>query len=148
MTKELGLGRNWVLWEHYDNAPDAQYGGKKTTTASWSNWQKIAWFNDIITFWQLWESMPFSKLEKYFYSHEQNSVPVYMVGDEKKRIATFSLFETGIQPNWEDATNKHGSEYRFNLSLEHRDQQSYSQFLNKLWENFVVDLISGNIPHA
>jgi hypothetical protein len=62
--------------------------------------------------------MPFSKLEKYFYDREQNQVPAYMIGEEKKRIATFSLFEAGIQPNWEDAVNSKGSEYRFNLELQ------------------------------
>jgi hypothetical protein len=91
LVPELSLTRKWTVWEHYDAAP-----GIPVTNQTWTNWQKIAWFGDIITFWQLWHTMPFSKLEKYFYDKDTITVPVYNVGDDRKRINTFSVFETGI----------------------------------------------------
>lgn len=54
LAPEFLLGRKWVFWEHYDPAPGA-YHKKKTTAASWAAAGiKLAWFHDILTFWQLW----------------------------------------------------------------------------------------------
>lgn len=138
------MGHEWVIWEHYDPAPGAPYK-KQSQAASWSMMQKVAWFNDIVTFWRLWSTLPFSKLEKYFVASQ--SVPVYVVGTEKKRISTLSVFQSGIEPKWEDDINKNGSEFRFTLNLI-PEKQSYSGFLNQLWEDFVLDLISKRTPHT
>jgi Eukaryotic initiation factor 4E len=76
ISKELQLSDNWVFWEHYDPAPGAPYK-KPTHAASWSQMHKLAWFNDIVTFWQLWSKLPFTKLENYFFDRENTRVPVY-----------------------------------------------------------------------
>jgi hypothetical protein len=33
---------------------------------------KIAWFKDVVTFWQIWENLPLSNMEKYFYDKDSN----------------------------------------------------------------------------
>jgi hypothetical protein len=121
LAPEFRLTRHWVFWEHYDPAPGSTYK-KKTTAASWAaSGIKLAWFHDIITFWQLWQGLPFSSLERYFYNKDSITVPVYTTGTadqpEKSRISAFSLFEKDIEPSWEDKINKHGSELQFMLNL-------------------------------
>ena len=80
LAPEFHLGRSWVLWEHYDPAPGASYK-KKATAASWAaSAVKLAWFHDIVTFWQLWQGLPFSSLERFFYNKDSITVPVYTTG--------------------------------------------------------------------
>lgn len=50
LFKEFALGQKWVFWEQYENAPGTAYS--KPTGHDWhSSMQKIAWFNNIVTFW-------------------------------------------------------------------------------------------------
>ncbi len=67
---EFGLGDNkWTIWEQYEQAPNQGYK-KGNVAATWAAFQKVAWFTDIVTFWQLWQSQPFSNLEKYFFDKD------------------------------------------------------------------------------
>ena len=80
--------------------------------------QKVAWFNDIATFWQLWNTLPISHLERYFYDRENKTVPLYAVQNgENKRISTLAVFQSGIKPMWEDEYNEKGSEFKFVLQV-------------------------------
>ncbi len=72
-------------------------------------------------------------------------MPVYTIGTEQKRIGTLSVFRQGVEPKWEDPINFAGSEFRFTLTLP--AEKSSWAFLNQLWEDFVVDLISRKMPH-
>lgn len=73
-------------------------------------------------------------------------MPVYQIGSDQKRISTLSVFQKDVEPRWEDPVNNSGSEFRF--TLQPSGEKSTYPFLNQLWEDFVVDLISGRIPHA
>lgn len=81
-----------------------------------------------MTFWQLWTNLPFSHLERYFFDKDKQAVPVYQIGLEQKRISTLSVFQTGVEPRWEDPVNTKGSEFRFTLHLT-GDKCNYT-FLN------------------
>jgi hypothetical protein len=111
---EFALGQKWVFWEQYENAPSQQYS--KPTKEDWrSSMQKVAWFHDILTFWQLWTNLPFSKLENFFFDKGSNQIPIYEVGAEKKRIASLGIFQSQVKPMWEDPVNKDNSEIRCSL---------------------------------
>ena len=61
--------------------------------------KKIAWFNDIITFWQLWNTLDISKLEKFFFNKDMMNLPIYGIAvfnGDQKRISSLSLFQSGI----------------------------------------------------
>jgi Eukaryotic initiation factor 4E len=119
LAQELALAAKWVIWEQYESAPgNYKKGGSENWMASM---QKVAWFDDIVTFWQLWNSLPFSHLERYFFDKENARVPLYDVSfmghTEQKRISTLAVFQSGIKPMWEDSVNKYGSEMRFMIPL-------------------------------
>ena len=107
--------------------------------------QKVAWFNDLLTFSQQWKDLPFSDLSNYFFDKEQSRLPIIQVGEEPKRISCLSVFQSGIQPMWEDKVNATGSELKIQFSPPHGQGFKY---LNELWENLMNDLVTGNIPHA
>jgi hypothetical protein len=70
LAEELRLDE-WTLWEHYESmAPqkdkDAQY---------LQGFKKIAWFNDVISYWQVWNNLPVSDLKNFFYSGPTNKIP-------------------------------------------------------------------------
>lgn len=109
--------------------------------------QKVAWFNDIATFWQLWRELPFSKLERFFYDKMNNQLPMYDIGKagtpEKKRIASLGIFQSGVKPMWEDLVNKDNSEIRCSFPT----NLSYETY-NQIWEEVVSDLVTAKIPHT
>jgi len=146
IAPELKLSQEWVIWESYDSAPGQHAGYKKTqNAATWANMQKVAWFGDIVTFWQLWNTLNFSKLENYFQDKERQTVPVYTIGGDKKRISTLSIFQKDIEPNWEDQKNYNGSEFRFYLQFPMHAENSGFTLLDKVWEGIVLDLVSENL---
>lgn len=65
---------------------------------------------------------------------------------ERSRISAFSVFEKDIEPVWEDKANKNGSEFHFMFNM-NSAQQNYVDFVNPLWEDIVLKLISGQFPH-
>jgi len=84
--------------------------------------QKVAWFNDIVTFWQQWQTLPFSHLENYFYDKENARLPLYTLGSEEKRISCLMMFQSGIKPEWEDKVNASGSEFQFVLGVPYNEK--------------------------
>jgi hypothetical protein len=56
--------------------------------------QKVGWFKDIVTFWQIWSTIPISHLEKFFFDPSTQSLPIYKVGDKEieKRISSLGIF--------------------------------------------------------
>lgn len=151
---EFSLGpTKWVFWEQYEAAPG---NFKKTTGTAWHELiQEVAWFGDIVSFWQIWQSLPISNLENYFFDRKEGLVPVYeIVTDlktkaiEKKRIYCLSLFQEGIKPYWDHRGNAFGSEFRLSLPFREHPEKAEFNFLNKLWEEFTLDLISHRMPHV
>lgn len=109
--------------------------------------QKLGWFHDYITFWQLWQNLPITKLEQYFFDKSSNQVPIFTVTKEgetsQKRISALAIFQSGIKPQWEDPVNKLGSELRCNIP-----NNLIYKLYNQIWEEIVTDLVLKKIPHA
>ena len=108
-----------------------------------------------MSFWQIWQSLPISNLENYFYDRKEGLVPVYEIvtdlktgATDKKRIFCLSLFQEGIKPYWDHRGNAFGSEFRLTLPFRDRPEKAEFEFLNKLWEDFTLDLVAHRIPHV
>ena len=78
LSDELKVGE-WTLWEHYDEikseVDNTQKTSKQDLSTYKSNSQKVAWFNDIISFWQVWQNLPFRDLKKFFINMPNQSAP-------------------------------------------------------------------------
>jgi hypothetical protein len=60
---ELTLPSPWTFWEHTKSMT-----GQKQTSSNWGDFmQPTACFNDAISFWQLWNRMPYKQLLNFFY---------------------------------------------------------------------------------
>lgn len=109
--------------------------------------QKLGWFHDYITFWQLWQTLPITKLEQYFYDKANNQVPIFTVTKEgetsQKRITAIAIFQSGIKPMWEDPINRQGSEFRCILP-----SNLTFKLYNEIWDSIVTDLVLKKLPHA
>ena len=80
MTGDLAIGVKWVFWEQYEEPPGIT---KRPTAEEFNKYmQKLGWFHDYITFWQLCQNLPITKLEKYFFDKSTNEVHLYTVTKE------------------------------------------------------------------
>eukprot|EP00347_Sterkiella_histriomuscorum_P023494 403334433 len=141
LADELRLDE-WTIWEHYESMIQ-QRDAKKQYLESF---KKIAWFNDVISYWQVWNTLPLSNLKNFFYNGRDNTVPTYDIKGDIKRISTLSMFRKGIEPQWEDKQNTKGGEYKMRLFL-NNIQEPTLEFLNKIWESLVQDLLAARFPH-
>jgi hypothetical protein len=107
--------------------------------------QKVGWFKDIVTFWQIWSTIPISHLEKFFFDPSTQNLPIYKVGEKEieKRISSLGIFQSGVKPMWEDEVNKDCVEIRAKIPA-HLTQS----MINAVWEHTVVDLITTKIPSS
>ena len=138
----FSLGQNYVFWEQYENPPGVY---KKPSHEDWrTSMKKVGWFGDIITFWQLWSTLPLSKLENFFFNKHEQTVPIYKVGiEDLKRISSLGVFQSGVKPMWEDPVNRGKIEIRASLP-----SGLMMNAYNKLWEEFVADYVTHKIPHS
>jgi hypothetical protein len=80
LTADLAIGLKWVFWEQYEEPPGAK---KQPTAAEFNKYmQKLGWFHDYFTYWQLWQGLTISTLEYYFMNKETNQVPLFMITKE------------------------------------------------------------------
>ncbi len=99
--------KEWTFWEIYE-----AIGGVSDTKVQYlSNQKKVAWFNDIISFWQVWNTLPLKNLKNYFYDVSTNSFLSHFVNGNQMRVATLSIFLKDVMPKWEDPANTNGGEY-------------------------------------
>lgn len=93
--KDLEIGTKWVFWEQYENPPE-ESKKQQTSNEFEINMQKLAWFHDYLTFWQLWQALPISNLENYFYNKETDKQPIFTISKgvvtSRKRISTMAIF--------------------------------------------------------
>ena len=57
-----------------------------------------------------------------------------------------SMFRKGIEPKFEDPQNTKGGEYKMRLFL-NNIQEPALDFVNKIWESLVLDLLTARFPH-
>lgn len=102
--------------------------------------KKVAWFDNMITFHQAWNTVPHSKVSEVLFDAADNKVKVFKDHNGKDfQVAELMLFLTGIGPYSEDKVNKGF------LRLE-IEKKCDAETLQKLWETLVFDCVTGNIP--
>jgi hypothetical protein len=64
------LTKKWALWEGYETPP--KEGGKESKDDEWkSTIRKVFEFEDIVSFWQLWNNSIFSNFSQIFNNGER-----------------------------------------------------------------------------
>jgi hypothetical protein len=66
--------REWTFWEIYENIGGGFAGDKEKDELYLSNQKKVAWFNDVVSFWQVWNTLPLRDLKNFFYDVTTNSL--------------------------------------------------------------------------
>mmetsp|Transcript_57200 Transcript_57200/g.78579 ORF Transcript_57200/g.78579 Transcript_57200/m.78579 type:complete len:87 (+) Transcript_57200:82-342(+) len=70
---EFDLQGRWVFWEHFEDVS----GGTRDRSKSYMNtMQKVAWFNDLVSFTNVWQNIPHSDVANFFYNKTNQGVPV------------------------------------------------------------------------
>jgi hypothetical protein len=140
---ELAFTDKWTLWEQYETKHSGDYR---------DTMKKVACFNDPISFWRVWNSVPHSNPQN-FIQHwpEKDSAEAsetkgmvakhYVVKGELQKISTVSLFKTGIEPAWEDPVNAKGGE--FNII-----NKCGIEEIKTAWEEIIHEVITDNFPNA
>ena len=65
------LPKTWALWEGYENQ-GKDNSKQENKNEDWKrSIKQVFEFNDIITFWQLWNNSPFSKFSEIFNNGER-----------------------------------------------------------------------------
>lgn len=134
---ELEFPDKWTLWEQYETKDSSNY---KDTM------MKVAWFNDPISFWKVWNTVPHAEPVNYvhYFDEEVEKAMVakhYISNGVDQKISAVSLFKTGILPAWEDPVNAKGGEFSVKLKCNKDD-------IKPLWENLILEVISGNFPYS
>lgn len=131
---ELEFQDKWTLWEQYESKHSSDY--KKTM-------QKIACFNDPISFWRVWNSVPHADIMNqihYFDDEKEETVSCFWkTPDGLMKISALSLFKTGIEPAWEDPVNKKGGDFSVKVHCTKEE-------IKPLWEDLILEVISSNFP--
>lgn len=134
---ELAFADNWTLWEQYETKDSANYQ---------DTMEKVACFNDPISFWKVWNTVPHSNplnFIHYFDEEGANRIVAkhYVVKGSEQKISSVSLFKTGIEPAWEDPVNLKGGEFSMKIKCDKED-------IKPIWEGIILEVISGNFPHS
>ena len=108
---ELEFTDKWTLWEQYETKDSSNY---KDTM------MKVACFNDPVSFWKVWNTVPHSDPLNYvhYFDEEVEKAMVakhYVSKGVDQKISAVSLFKTGIIPAWEDEVNAKGGEFSVKL---------------------------------
>jgi len=136
--KELILAQKWTLWEQWE-----QEDQKRSAKDSYhSTMQKVANFHDLITFLQVWNSVPHKDPRKFFMDGGSNTYNQVMIKDGFKRVNGIYLFVTGVFPAWEDPLNAKGGE--FSVRIVNPDIER----LAKIWERLVFLVIGGSFQNT
>ena len=103
---------------------------------------KVAWFDDIVSFSLAWKTIKHREVKNFFYDPSTKRIQTHIIDYEEKRINAFSLFESTIEPKWEDPINKHGGEYRIDFSVTDIDT------VQKVWEKLVFQTITAEFAES
>lgn len=102
--------------------------------------KKVAWFDNMITFHQAWNTIPHSKVRSVMYDAVENKFKVFKDHNGKDYMVTvMMMFLHPIAPQSEDKRNK--GYFRIELG-----KINDIDDLQKLWETLVYDCVTGNIP--
>lgn len=153
---ELEFSDKWTLWEQYETKDSKNYS---------DTMQKVGCFNDPVSFWKVWNTVPHSNPVNYAHYFDEDDYKTtvakhYVINDNELKISAVSLFKTGIVPAWEDPVNAKGGEFSVKVKC-HRDQLQLAKASGKaqngqhssllsdvksIWESIILEVISSNFP--
>ena len=130
---ETELAHRWTLWEQYDSK-----GKSYTETMS-----KVAWFGDLITFWQVWNQIAHADPNNFFSSLEEGkqTANFYEVNGTLQRVSSLAFFKTGVIPAWEDARNRLGGDYFVKIDKD-------GALVKDIWNSVILELVSGSFDNV
>ena len=134
---ELAFADNWTLWEQYETKNSANYQ---------DTMEKVACFNDPISFWKVWNTVPHSDPLNFIHYYDEEGAKRmvakhYVVKGSEQKISAVSLFKTGIEPAWEDPVNHTGGEFSMKIKCNKED-------IRPIWEGIILEIISSNFPNS
>ncbi len=112
------LDDNWTLYLQYKDK------GKNYN----ENLEKIIDFNDVCTFWRIYNNIP--KIDTIF--SDGNNVK--KMKRNNCTPCSYSYFRKNIKPLWEDKDNINGFEYSFRININNRT-------VDKDWLDIILKLI-------
>mmetsp|Transcript_19599 Transcript_19599/g.32235 ORF Transcript_19599/g.32235 Transcript_19599/m.32235 type:complete len:206 (+) Transcript_19599:168-785(+) len=112
------LESSWCFWEHR-KGNNHDYGSKM---------YKLGEFNTAEGFWRFKNNLP--KPSDVFYTQQGGQKKF-----EDREIDGFSMFKSGIRPEWEDKANMHGAEFFCRQAMAPDN-------LDDAWEKLLLGLIS------
>ena len=98
----------------------------------------MAWFDNIVSFHQVWNRIPHANVSSILCDGEKFKV-FRDFEDHPYQVSAIMIFRHGIRPYFEDKKNK--AELRLDLG-----NVREPELLQLIWETFVFDVISGNCP--
>ena len=130
---EFKLAQNWTLWEQYD------WKGKNYTETM----SKVAWFGDLIKFWQVWNQIPHSDPNNFFSKLEdgKQAANFYEVKGTLQRVSSLAFFKTGVVPAWEDPRNRLGGDHFVKIDKD-------ETLVKEIWNTVVLELVGNNFENA
>ena len=131
------FSKTWTFWETYSSKT------KKLTNYSDSNKLIFKW-NDLITFFQFWKKYPGNDIKNILF--DGNNLKYFF--NEKYRVTSMNIFQEGIQPMWEDESNKGGKYFQCDYQIKKDDMEDFSKLANIHWKKLALCTMGGSIPYA
>jgi hypothetical protein len=124
------LNRSWTLWEMWDQSigVSSSYGDKM---------KKVGSFSSLVSFWQYWHALPHADPRLIFTDYPQGTRRTY--GDIK--IDAVGVFQTGIEPAWEDPMNRQGCDISLKVRVNF-------DVLKEIWDRLVFGIIGETVPSS
>ena len=131
------FSKTWTFWETYSSKT------KKLTNYSEANKLIFKW-NDLITFFQFWKKYPGNDIKNILF--DGNNLKYFF--NEKYRVTSMNIFQEGIQPMWEDESNKGGKYFQCDYQIKKDDMEDFSKLANIHWKKLALCVMGGSIPYA
>ena len=130
------LIRTWAFWESYIN---------KSNNIDYDKSNKFIFkWDDLITFFQFWNSYPGNNIKNIFFDGSQ----VKYFFQDKNRINSMNIFEDGIKPMWEDEKNKGGKYFQCDYQIQIDRLDKFIELANYHWKKLILETMGGIIPHS
>ncbi len=129
------FSREWSFWENYETKNREEKDYSKLT-------KELYTFNNIIAFWQFWNSYPGNDIKNIFYDGEY----FHYFFKEKYRIVAMNIFQKGIRPEWEDKQNKKGKILTLSYNIKNEDVDNFVIIAQDLWIKLICALIGETLP--
>ena len=127
---QLPLNYSWTLWhtapkEKRRDKRDNRNSSKKNDQGWTDNYKKIASFDTVGTFWQLFNNI---------------GAPTML-----RPGSSYHLFKGKVEPKWEDQFNKGGGSWTYRFGFKgNKGKEDISNVINYAWYYTVLNMIGNN----